>query len=422
MQLVEAGAEIRTPQKSRRQRRGANKLLRRLLHAFQNRLRWLLQRRIQKLLRQSRNAVGVAGFLAISSASLAQDQRDAVQVHAFQWRQSGGKGLQTFNGMEDSTIVEPIAVINTTLGKRWSLSATADTDAISVASESADEVDSASGASGFDRRSQQNFNVSFTPSSNLSGDRLMLNLGISNSHEYDYRSQGGSLGVTKEFLDRNFVLALQISVLNDRVKTYPITSDAARGEERKETLNFAVSATQILTRKSLLNVSLQWARQDGLLSRPLNSVAVRDELRQVERLPDFRNRWALRSQYNQHFAEQSAYHLIYRFYNDDWGVQAHTLQGRLFHELFGTFEVGAHLRYHAQRGLKYWKKQFDGTEQYATSDSDLEDLNSFYNALDAAWITAISEVDLRFGIYFGNYQRSNGLRGNAGGLSAITTF
>ncbi len=384
-------------------------------------------------LKKLAKTAGIAGVVALSgNMGLAQEQPDALEVHYFQWKQSGGKGLQTFNQTEDLTITEPVGVINLNFGKRWTLNLKADVDTISAASGKAPEIDAASGASGNDTRHQQDVSITYTPTRDLTGDRMFLRGGLSQSREYGYKSGGIHLGGTQEFLDRNFVLDVSYSLLNDTIELYRITEEAASGTMDKTTSNLSISGTQLLSRKSLINATLQLTKQEGYLARSLNSVALRNGLRQQERLPDVRDRLALRVQYNQFFGDRSAYHLIYRYYQDSFEVQAHTFQGRIFHELPYDLEIGGELRYHTQTGVKYWGELFDGDEQYVTSDSDLEQLASVYKSINLTWkpilpmppplSSFIAESDLRISLFLGQYDRTNGLQGTAGGLSIIALF
>ncbi len=375
---------------------------------------------------------GVVGCLAAASPSMAQDQPDSLQAHYFMWNQSGGEGLQTFNGTEDETIIEPVGVLDLNLGKRWFLNAKLDVDMVSSASGQAPEIHAASGSSGNDTRNQYDVSVSYTPTSDLTGDRTTLSAGLSQSREYHYKSDGMSFGVSQEFLDRNFVLAIAYNQLDDTVKNYRITEEAVSGTEEKKTQNFAVSATQLLTRKSLINVSLHLTQQRGYLARSLNSVGIRDGTRQQERLPDARDRIALRVQYNQFLGSRSAYHLIYRYYQDTFDVQAHTVQGRIYHELPYDLEISGNLRYHTQTGVKYWAREFSGNEEFVTSDSDLEAFDSLYGSFTLTWKPTlplpppvswwVMESDLRVQFLFGQYRRTNGLQGTLTGLSVIGTF
>lgn len=378
-------------------------------------------------LKKIAKTVAMAGCIAGAGVPLAekteaQEQPDSAEVHYFSWQQSGGDGLQTFNGEEELTIIEPVVVLKKNIGDRWNVTAKADVDIISAASSSAPEIHAASGASGYDRRSQQDLNVTFVPTFDLAGDRTFLGAGLSQSQEYGYQSNGFSMSATQEFLERNLALSLSFNRLVDDIRTYKITPDGISGTRQKITTNWALSGTQLLTRKSLINMTLQLTHQEGYLARSLNSVRVRNAFRQQERLPDTRDRMSLRTQYNAFLGKGSAIHLIHRYYQDDFGVSAHTLQGRVFHELPFNFELGGHLRYHTQTAVKYWKEIFDGNETYATSDSDLEALDSVYGEVSLSWKKEVWDYDLLIKSFAGHYSRSNGLEGNAFGLSVQLLF
>ena len=47
----------------------------------------------------------------------------------------------------------------------------------------------------------------------------------------------------------------------------------------------------------------------------------------LEQRPDIRNQWALNARFTQHLAAtDGAVHASYRYYRDDWGIRAHTVE------------------------------------------------------------------------------------------------
>jgi hypothetical protein len=72
-----------------------------------------------------------------------------------------------------------------------------------------------------------------------------------------------------------------------------------------------------------------------------------------------------------------AIHLDYQFFADSWGVQAHTLEPRLYWKFTDKINLAAYARFYLQRAADFWQRAYvvapGQVPGYRTLDRDLSD-------------------------------------------------
>ena len=138
--------------------------------------------------------------------------------------------------------------------------------------------------------------------------------------------------------------------------------------------------------------------------------------REAEQLPDSRSRYAISSKWVHGFNELTALNLSYRYYFDEWDLKAHTVRAAILRELNEDEDfIELALRYHQQTKVKYYQDSFSSSQEFMTSDSDMENFNSmelslFYsNNLDDGKIFQFELEDMVWNNGITLYKRSNGL-------------
>ena len=123
--------------------------------------------------------------------------------------------------------------------------------------------------------------------------------------------------------------------------------------------------------------------QSGLLSTPFQRVYFRDaqdviveEFQlgdDVERLPETRFKIPLGVRLNYYVNDWAILRSYYRFYTDDWGLQAHTASLDMPLKLSDKFTLTPNYRYYNQTQVDYFyeKDQALSSFEFYTSDFDL---------------------------------------------------
>ncbi len=282
-------------------------------------------------------------------------------------------------GTEELKDIAPIIIVNVPMANNRQLSVT--TGVEFYTSASSDNVDPArTGASGSDARAH--LDIGYGGDLLSSKQSWGLNVGV--SAEYDYTSLwiGGNWG--KSSANENTQFSLAGRFFFDQIQLiYPIEL-RQRGvellnENRRQTLNFSTSINQVLTKKMQASVSADFVYQQGLLSTPFHRVYFANEtLAQVERLPDNRLKLPVALRLNYYWSDFLVSRLSYRFYYDDFGINANTFNIEVPMRINQFFAFSPFYRHHTQTAADYFagfQQHASGAEFY-TSDFDLSAFDS----------------------------------------------
>lgn len=206
-------------------------------------------------------------------------------------------------------------------------------------------------------------------------------MGTSISSEIDYVSLGVSATYKHEFNNKNTTLSTGLASTFDSISPIgeiplglnPMRkggSDQQRvgDKETKNSLDFMIGVTQILSRKTLLQLNFTHGNSSGYHNDYNNVVTVLDPVTSeplvggwlgvddlpylFEKRPDSRTKDILFIKGVHHLTED-VINLSYRYYSDDWGIKSHTLDLRYRYEL-GNSYLQPHVRYYSQSAADFY--------------------------------------------------------------------
>ena len=301
-------------------------------------------------------------------------------------------------------------------------------------SASSDNID-------FKVSSASSSDVRFYPSLNYSNENLKTGFtkgaNIAFSKEYDYTSFGGGLNFNKKFRNQNTEFGVRANVFLDTysqiVPTEFRSSLPSRQQKKGEignaarnTFDLSMTLSQILTKRFQAALTLDVAYQNGLLSTPFHRVYKTDGSLGRETLPDKRLKVPIGIRANYFAGEKMIIRSFYRYYQDDWGMKAHTLQIEVPYRLSSLYSLSPFYRYHTQSAIDYFAPKGETAidAKFFSSDFDLSDLSSNFYGIGVRHtpfktmlnLFAISQLELRGALY----HRSDGL--NAGIVSFHVQF
>ena len=203
------------------------------------------------------------------------------------------------------------------------------------------------------------------------------------------------------------------------------------GGTTRQTLTFNVSGTQVLSPTTLGGVSYGLTYQTGTLEQTWNVVPVvcGDPTlcppQAAELFPDSRLRHATSAWLAQRIpATGTTLRAHYRYYRDDFGLDAHTGRGEVFQDAGEHVRLRAHYRLHSQTAVDFWTSSVSPSvvdaQQPRTADSDLASFIAHEGGLGAIFLWP-SRRDLRQGHFelevgYLVYGRSTGMRVHAATL------
>ncbi|PTX59752.1 uncharacterized protein DUF3570 [Kordia periserrulae] len=359
-------------------------------------------------------------------------------------------------GTEELTDITPTFVVAVPLNDDDVLTVDAGISAYTSASSSnidpfdsdnpADAFQASSGASQSD--TWANLNINYAHSSD---DRNTIWSGHLNvASEYDYFSLGFGGSYTRLFNQKNTELAIKANVYLDTWNPqYPIefregfsrpdivgtgtysNSFTEFQDEGRNTYSLSLSFSQILSKNTQASLFLDLVQQDGLLSTPHQRVYFADVndffvqnfqlADDVEKLPDTRFKIPFGARFNYYINESVSLRTYYRYYFDDWGINAHTASIEIPIKLSaGKFTLYPTYRYYTQTAADYFApfETHLSTSEFYTSDYDLSKFDSHQYGLGFKYYDIFTKLKLfNFGlktldVRYNHYTRSDGLSAN----------
>ncbi|MBC6605738.1 DUF3570 domain-containing protein [Hymenobacter sp. BT188] len=304
--------------------------------------------------------------LNILSSYYAQDgNRSAVE---------GGIGTQQL------TDLTPTIILNVPLDSATRISANLGMDYYSSAST--DRIDQvSSSASSSDTR----YHLDLGLARQLADQRTIVGVGGGFSKEYDYTSFNVTGSWARASQDGNRELSVAGQAFFDRATLIlPVElrgnggGEHGSGFDTRQSYNLNVVYSQVINQHLQVAVSTELVAQRGLLSTPFHRVYFRETggefgTARTELLPRQRYKYPVGLRLNYYATDLVQLRGFYRFYNDNFGIRAHTLELEVPVKVTPFFVLYPFYRYHTQTAAKYFAPYLDhsSSDTYYTSDYDL---------------------------------------------------
>tara|TARA_Y100000590_G_scaffold470775_1_gene670323 strand:+ start:135768 stop:136922 length:1155 start_codon:yes stop_codon:yes gene_type:complete len=334
--------------------------------------------------------------------------------------QDGTGGDQVFDNSkkEEVDVIEPMLFVDYKIDADTSVNVHLVFDTWTAASDT--KLDGNTGASGEGIKGQSRIGGRFGYAKDEKSWAWAGNLGFSS--EYDYKSLNFSGSWEGRFAEDNFVLSLSPQLYLDQAKDFDFQTEKTSEFKGRVITALDISGSQLLTRSDIVSFGYTFINMNGKLNNISNSVKVLDNpygnsfSRVEERLPNNRSRHAVSTKWVHGFTDEIASHLSYRYYTDDWEVQAHTAEVgiRLSFMDDDAFLMPTY-RYYTQDKSKYYVKEVPTSKVLMTADSDLANFDAhrlgvhYEQIIGDKKISKFDLLDFSFtsGAYY--YKRSNDL-------------
>ncbi len=252
-------------------------------------------------------------------------------------------------------ITEPVLWGRAQFLETWEVQASAAIDIISgaspqlVSNASGRPVQTLTGASVVDHRATADAKVT-----KRFGD-FSLAVSGAYSNEEDYRSKAFGLEGRADLNQRNTTLIAGYGQSKDRVGS----SDDPRLDEPRDTKEYLAGVTQVLSPTILVSSTIAWSRGHGwyndpykltLTFFPSGSPLVAGDVR-----PNHRNSLAWLTRFRSHVPSLGGtLQADYRYFRDDWGIRAETLEVAWQQSLGPRWSVRPALRYYTQNAADFY--------------------------------------------------------------------
>ena len=204
-------------------------------------------------------------------------------------------------------------------------------------------------------------------------DRVNTSVGISESREHDYVSNGVSLNTLTDFNQKNTTLLAGIAGHRDRVETF---YDPQQTYVNKEAFSAIIGVSQLLDPLTKVTLNLGWARETGYLSDQYKLVQQNVELFPGEFFPLVfaENRPGEHNSGTAYLAINHAFPSVngalegsYRFYSDTYGVTANTGELRWLQKVGHSVTIAPEVRYHEQGAAHFYYYDLAATDIIPTT-------------------------------------------------------
>lgn len=252
-----------------------------------------------------------------------------------------------------------------------------------------------------------------------------IGAGVSYSHEWDYFSKGVNLSYAKLSKDKNTEIGLKLNMFLDNWDVIipaelrsQQSGQAKQNLSPRNTYNAALSWSRVINKDLQISAVLEPTYQSGLLATSFHRVYFSDASLNIEKLPTSRFKIPIGFRANYFVGDKVIIRSYYRYYQDDWGMKAHTFNLETPIKLSSFFSVSPYYRFNTQTAVKYFApyQKHSTTETFYTSDYDLSAFDSHFVGSGLRYspvggvlgIKSLNMIELRYG----HYWRSNTLSAN----------
>ncbi len=306
-------------------------------------------------------------------------------------------------GSEWATIEQPQAEIIAKQGDSITHRIWLPADVVTAASP--DAIDAVSTASRTNEAASVDWTIQYKADKRTT---LSVRNGVHN--EENWCSWNSGFALTRSFAEDNTTLEASVNQVSDWFDKYLLDGTHA-GHTSRSTTGASLGFTQLLSPTTIAHADYGFTYQRGQLSNGWNIVPLTNGLDALEIVPETRMRHAFVGRIAQYLPWQGALHGFYRFYVDDWGIRAHTVEVELYQRLSRISYIRLNYRIHDQTGADFWTTRAAPSFALATADSDLQGLTA-----QTVGVKGAVDIPVRFArnlhadVSVERYFRSNDLR------------
>jgi len=186
------------------------------------------------------------------------------------------------------------------------------------------------------------------------------------SKEDDYYATVAGLGFLGELNNKQTSLEASVTVSADKLEPTPterIPSGTVREtDRRKGSFSIYLGVTQVINRFTTLQTGVDFGQRTGYLGDPYKLVAVMNGVNASPRnevRPENRSMLSWTTRLRKFMPTlKGTLHLDYRFYDDTWGIQSHTIDTAWHHPITSTIDLIPSFRFYQQSEASFYEPYF----------------------------------------------------------------
>jgi hypothetical protein len=205
----------------------------------------------------------------------------------------------------------------------------------------------------------------------LAGSKTAFSLGYSTENDYEAISGGAEVELNTP--DNTLTWTGGIGYSSDTLEpTKGPSSPNVIDQADKTSVTLYGGAAKVLGEATVVQASLGYLYSDGFLSDPYKLAWVQDLSNTVpDARPDNRQAWVFNAKLRQYLeGTQSALAVDYRYYYDDWKINAHTLELTWHQPLPDDWRVSPSLRWYSQSRAYFYAPYYSAPRDDGLASSD----------------------------------------------------
>ncbi len=253
--------------------------------------------------------------------------------------------------------------------------------------------------------------------------RVTKGLSYSFSTEYDYRSHGFTASWAKASRDNNREFSIKASAFLDKatiilpieLRTNTASVKGAQETKPRNSYGLTLSLSQVINERLQLMLIADPSYQEGFLSTSFHRVYFADNSETIEKLPGNRLKLPIGLRANYFFGDNAVLRTFYRYYMDDWGMTAHTINLEGSYKITPFVSVTPFYRFSSQKAVRYFapKGQHALADTYYTSDYDISGMNTTFVGSGFRYAPVNGVLGMKHfasaEIRYGHYTRTTGM-------------
>ncbi|HEY1077608.1 MAG TPA: DUF3570 domain-containing protein [Fontimonas sp.] len=230
---------------------------------------------------------------------------------------------------------------------------------------------------------------------------LDWDIALGYSKEEDYEAINGGLETEYTPQEANYTLSGGIGYSYDRLDpTVGTSSPNVIDDADKDSLSLYGGATWIINAQTVLQTTLSYGLHDGFLNDPYKWAWIVDRDNAVnDSRPGERKQIAISTRLRHYIGNLgAAVHADYRYYSDDWDIEAHTLELAWNQIIDASWRITPAIRWYSQSQAEFYAPYYASlrNDGYASSDYRLSPYGALSLRLDVR--KALGEWELGGGL------------------------
>ena len=232
-------------------------------------------------------------------------------------------------------------------------------------------------------------------------DDTILSIAFTDSNENDYKAQSLNIGISQDILGGMTTVTMSYGRGSDDIfRNGPDGQPDGIFQEEADRRNYRLGVTQVITRNWLLGLYYEAITDEGWLNNPYRQTRFLDPNSatgysfQPEVYPGTRSSNAIAFKMRYHLPYRAAVHGGYRFFTDDWGIDAHNFDIGYTHPLQDAWILDVSYRFYTQGKADFFSDLFpyQDSQNFLARDKELSTfvshslrIGASYNLLKGGW-------------------------------------